>query len=339
MTRRGRPLRFLALVCTGWVGLRIAILWHATGSLPQAIEAVVPVAALAAPTAHPAPDPATGQAPASVSAGRKNAATPPPPTRLRPSAPDPFDPARAQLAMAVMVRYGDPEYVAGAPQTAPSPSVVPATAPPSLGWSGALWVLRRGNGVRAAAPGAAQLGGGQAGIRVAYRAGPRGALALAGRLTAPLEGQGREATMSVEWQPTRLPVRIVAERRVALDGGADGTGAGIIAGTQADIPAGFRLEAYGQAGGVLRDRLEPYADGAVRVLRPVRRRGKTQLSLGAGAWGGAQRGIARVDIGPAAVIDFPAGDKHLRLAFEWRERIAGNALPGSGLAVTLGADF
>ena len=39
----GRPLRFLALVAIGWVLLRIAFLWPQTGSLPEAIRAVLPL--------------------------------------------------------------------------------------------------------------------------------------------------------------------------------------------------------------------------------------------------------------------------------------------------------
>ncbi len=338
MNRRGRPLRFLALVCTGWIGLRVALLWHATGSLTQAIEAMVPFALNAESPSGPAMPTALADV-ATAMPGRR-AVPPAAVAREQLPAPyrDPYDARKAQLAMVALIRYGDPEYVGGPPQAAPVRIAEPA-APPSLGWSGALWVLGRRSGSQAAAPGASQLGGGQAGIRIAYGTGPRGALAFAGRLTSPLEGPGREASVAIEWQPTRLPVRLVVERRVSLDGGSGGPGAGLIAGVYSEIPSGFRIEAYGQAGVVLRDRTEPYADGAARVLRPVRERKGASLSIGAGTWGGAQRGVSRLDIGPAAVLDFPAGDQHMRLAIEWRQRVAGNALPGSGLAVTLGADF
>ncbi|WP_109808347.1 hypothetical protein [Sphingosinithalassobacter portus] len=338
MTRRGRPLRFLVLVCTGWIGLRVALLWHATGSLTQAIETMVPFALNAAPPA--APPNGAPAFPVAVAAAFRPTASPP----LRPVAAvarhyrDPYDARKAQLAMVALIRYGDPEYAGGPRQAAPVRIADPGT-PPSLGWSGALWVLGRRSGSHAAAPGAAQLGGGQAGIRIAYGTGPRGALAFAGRLTSPLEGPGREASVAIEWQPTRLPVRLVVERRVSLDGGKGGPGAGLVAGVYSQIPSGFRIEAYGQAGVVMREQAEPYADGAARILRPVRERRGASVALGAGSWGGAQRGVSRLDIGPAAVLDFPAGETHMRLAVEWRQRVAGNALPGSGLAVTLGADF
>ncbi|MBS0285465.1 MAG: hypothetical protein JSS15_13700, partial [Proteobacteria bacterium] len=57
-----------------------------------------------------------------------------------------------------------------------------------------------------------------------------------------------------------------------------------------------------------------------------------------GAWGGAQRGAARLDVGPAAGVAVPAA-MPLRISLEWRQRIAGDARPGSGPALSIGADF
>jgi hypothetical protein len=61
--------------------------------------------------------------------------------------------------------------------------------------------------------------------------------------------------------------------------------------------------------------------------------------VGAALSGGAQPGISRLDIGPEIQVRLPLPQGGARLSVEWRERVAGDALPGSGLAITLGADF
>src|SRR3546814_10233062 len=63
------------------------------------------------------------------------------------------------------------------------------------------------------------LGGSQAGARLAYAIDPAHRLQLVGRVATPLRGRGREAAIGVAWQPTRAPVRVVAEQRFAIDGG------------------------------------------------------------------------------------------------------------------------
>ncbi|VVT20968.1 hypothetical protein SPHINGO361_150133 [Sphingomonas sp. EC-HK361] len=63
------------------------------------------------------------------------------------------------------------------------------------------------------------------------------------------------------------------------------------------------------------------------------------MDSGLGAWGGAQREASRLDIGPSIVALVPVGRQRARLTIDWRQRVAGNARPGSGLALTIGADF
>jgi len=183
------------------------------------------------------------------------------------------------------------------------------------------------------------LGGDQAGLRIAYHPGS-GRIALFARLTAPLAGRGSEAAAGIEWQPTRAPVRVVAEYRAGLDGMPGGPALGVVAGVYAvPLPLDFSLEAYGQAGAVARKQIDPFADGALRVTHRVASAGRAQLDIGAGAWGAVQRGVARLDIGPSAVARVPVGDNALRVAIDWRERVVGDARPGSGPALSLGADF
>ncbi len=198
-----------------------------------------------------------------------------------------------------------------------------------------LWMLARPG---AATGGPVQLGGGQAGVRVRVPVAGQGRLAAVGRAATPLAGQGREMALGIEWRPV-APVALVVERRVALDSDGNGTGIGLIAGFDRTLPGGPAIEAYGQAGVVLRDRAEPYADGAARVLHPVAAIGRGTIRLGIGAWGGAQRGAARFDIGPSAVALLPLGGHDVRLSLDWRQRVAGDAAPGSGPVLTLGSDF
>ncbi|MDF7777793.1 hypothetical protein P1X14_21235, partial [Sphingomonas sp. AOB5] len=64
-----------------------------------------------------------------------------------------------------------------------------------------------------------------------------------------------------------------------------------------------------------------------------------RLSLGGGIWGAAQRDAQRLDIGPSAALAVPVAGQNLRIALDWRQRVAGDARPGSGLALTIGSDF
>jgi hypothetical protein len=339
VTGQGRPIRFLALVVSGWVGFRIALLWSATGSLPEAIRAFSPIAAApntpaVAPQVHHLAlraGPPAAAFPASPASGEA--------PRLSSVAAPTGDPDRVQMALMGLIQYGVPTPVGTTVMPVPlaaQPETLPAF--PSR-WSASAWLVARAGRGLGAAPGSSQLGGGQAGLRVAWLAWPAQRLAAFGRVVTPLRGKGAEASFGLEWQPTRAPVRIVAEQRFGLDGTSGGPGAGVIAGFDGTVATGFRLESYGQAGAIRRRRAEPYADGAVRATRTVAEGGSVHLALGGGVWAAAQRDAARFDIGPSATLALPLGKQSVRLALDWRQRIAGDARPGSGLALTLGSDF
>ena len=78
-----------------------------------------------------------------------------------------------------------------------------------------------------------------------------------------------------------------------------------------------------------------FADGQLRITRAVIGEGRFRASLGAGAWGGAQKFTERLDVGPTLSIDLAP----VRLSVDYRIKIAGNAAPGDGLAVTLSTGF
>jgi hypothetical protein len=63
------------------------------------------------------------------------------------------------------------------------------------------------------------------------------------------------------------------------------------------------------------------------------------VRVGAAAWGAAQPGAARLDLGPRAALSLPHGPATVTAAIEYRVRVAGRARPGSGAAVTLSTGF
>jgi hypothetical protein len=182
---------------------------------------------------------------------------------------------------------------------------------------------------------AGMLGGSQGGARLRYRVKPT--LSLTARLSTPLRRmQGAEAALGVEWQPARgVPLRVLAERRQAI--GREGRNAFVatLHGGVSERPLqlGLRLDAYAQAGAVgLRSR-DLFAEGTARIAAPLGAR----TGLGAAAWGAAQPGARRLDLGPSASLRLPA--VRATLSADWRFRLTGNARPGSGPALTLWTDF
>jgi hypothetical protein len=201
-------------------------------------------------------------------------------------------------------------------------------------WTASAWLHARNGDAPTLAPGGL-LGGGQTGTRLGYRISP--ALQLTGRLAAPLRKlTGAEAALGVEWRPSRsLPVRVLAERRQRLSGqGRDAFALTVHGGVgDAPLPAGFRLEAYGQAGAVGARSRDLFAEASLRANRAL----GAGVGVGLGAWGAAQPGISRLDIGPSLTLRVP----HMRasISADWRFRAAGTAKPGSGPALTLWTEF
>jgi len=80
-------------------------------------------------------------------------------------------------------------------------------------------------------------------------------------------------------------------------------------------------------------------DGPAWVDRSLASVGDFDLRAGAAAWGGAQDDGERLDIGPTASVTFRLGDTRGRVAADYRFRVAGDAEPASGPALTLSAGF
>ncbi len=320
------PIRFLLLVIGAWgVGRAIVL------SLPEETA---------------------------VTARRHLAATTPPPLPLRPALP----PLRKAMAAAppVMVAHlarhapskplmpdtaGGITIVTRHPRPRPQtplplppyrPGALPSLSPAPVQaresrWGGSAWLFLRERAGASLAP-VGSLGGSQAGGRVTYALAGRAALSA--RAYLPLEVQEEaEVAFGVDLVPVAsLPVHVLLERREGIGRkGRSAFSATLYGGIdEAPVVGPVRLNAYAQAGMVgLRSR-DLFVDGSARLH--VRTGG---IRAGAGIWGAAQPGAERLDIGPTLSLPTPIGT----VQADWRFRIAGDARPGSGLAVTLATDF
>lgn len=223
----------------------------------------------------------------------------------------------------------------------------PAAAPRGsrVGWALSSWLYLR-DGATSSAPAMAplpQLGASQAGARIAYGMGQTGRIAAYGRASIALERlQQREVALGVAAAPIAgLPVDIAVEQRFSVGReGRTALAAMLIAGLGGlKMPAQFQLEAYGQAGMVGTRRRDMFVSGAAVIDRHVGDDRRSPLRLGMVMAAAAQPGASRVDVGPRATLRLPTVGEGARIALDWRQRIAGDAAPDSGLALTLAADF
>jgi len=349
------PIRFLVAVVGCWAGARALILWSERTDGPSPIATATQIAAAApvsatAPTAPQRPLLAERNAlPASAVAGFTPFTRPGPGYAVTRAEGAPLGVPDAAAASLVAQPAARTEIWNMAPAAPPGPypplASATSTAPPAAlartgRLSGSAWLfLREEIGGGGLAPGGT-LGGSQAGGRLAYRINgdAHRPISLLARLYAPLERpQGAEAALGLDWRPLpNIPVHILAERRQRLgrEGRSD-FGITVYGGGERRLLRGrLRLEAYGQAGVVGVQERDLFTDGAVRASTPI-----GAAEIGAGAWGGAQPGAARLDIGPQASIRIPFARIPIRATAEWRFRIAGDARPESGPALTVSTDF
>jgi hypothetical protein len=347
VSANGRPIRFLAIVLGGWTAVRVAMLWPSIEMPSDVVDAVLPrAAARASPgKAVVALEPTASAMIVSRRTAQRVTVTVPSMAMRTPSVPVLH---HARIRRRAALPRPDPRYPNNAEPVPFAHAAAPAAslplAPPAsraARWSGSGWLVVRAGGSTGAAFAGSQLGGSQAGLRSAYTIDAAHRLAIAGRVSAPFSGDGREAAIGLEWQPTPFPVRIIAEERVFLDSGRGGPTLGLIGGIgPVAVAPGMTAQAYGQAGAIARDGIETFADGAVRVAHELVDIGPARVDIGVGAWGAAQRGAARLDTGPSLSTDVPIGGRaHARLSLDWRARVAGDARLGSGLVLTLGTDF
>lgn len=325
---KGRPIRFLAAALAVWTGARTVALWP----VDEVPVLSVPMLGAAMAAEPPKTRPLRHREALDQHGFVMMAAPQPLPTRAL-GQPTSLIVASARQAVQVAPPITRPPAADLPPPVAPPPL---ARARSRLG--GSVWVVARG-GASAALLGG-QLGASQAGARLTYALGAARRVAIAARVATPLGGSGREAAIGFDWQPTSAPVHLIAEQRFALDGGRGGPTVGVIGGVgPTEVARGITVEGYAQAGAIARDRIDGFIDGSLRVTTRLHEQAGSRIDLGLGAWGGAQRGAARLDVGPTLGVVLPVGPRRLRLAADWRQRVAGDARPGSGPAISIGSDF
>jgi len=365
-----RPsLRFLVLAVFGWAGLRAATLGALPGVelfridpseakppplIPTQFPPIEPIAT-ADPASPPAAEPAAmlyGQPSASAAGARviavpiylsgqpRGATSTPLVDSLREPRPQ-FYPAVPVLDEWPLSRLASMAYAARQ-----STVVTPAQSlPAALEQRGidrlqlTAWAMLRAQsaGIAGTQPLAdgGSLGASQAGARLTYNFTRQIAATL--RTTSDVGRRGGEVAAGLRIQPVSgIPLWIDAERRQrvgSFGGGRNAFALFFEAGVyDRPMPLHFLLDSYLQGGVVGARSRDKFVDGALTLTRPVYK----QFSAGFGIWGGAQPGVYRVDVGPRVTMKVR---KNLRVHFDWRQRLAGNARPGSGPAVTLAGDF
>ncbi len=223
-----------------------------------------------------------------------------------------------------------------------------ASPAPLPRWSADGWLLLRQGGAGSSPAGALlpSLGASQVGGVVRYRLQPGSAHrpALYLRASSALrQPRGEEVAAGLALRPmAQVPIAAMAEARLSqtATGARVRPAAALVSELPpVDLPGGLRGETYVQAGYVGGAGATAFVDGQARIEAPLASVGQFHLRAGAGAWGGAQQGASRLDVGPTATLTVPLGEGGGRLSADWRFRVAGNAAPSSGPALTLSAGF
>lgn len=224
----------------------------------------------------------------------------------------------------------------------------PAPAPPTPSSAFDFYVYRfhRGGSQAGVLDGGGQYGGSQSGFVATYALADGGALAVLVRGAIAHERLSeRELAAGLRLRPFQgLPVSITAERRfrndrrdafaVYLAGGKSGVA----------LPLRFKAEGFAQAGVISDKRSGAFFDFAARADRKLLEVGKLPIMAGTGIWGGGQMNgggadVFRIDAGPTIAAEIPLDEMRLRVSADWRFRIAGDAHPASGPALTLSTSF
>lgn len=360
-----RPsLRFLALAIVGWAGIRAATLGALPGVsiFPAAPSETKPAPAPVAQTQFPPieplqpavqPQPLQPQMfPAGwpMMYGRPLAVPvyysyPPPqrPVMVTSIAPEPrpaFFPPVPQLDEWPLSRMASNAIPARSSVVTPMQTTSPAIVQARLDRIQlVMWAMLRGQQGQILGPtslaSGGQLGGSQAGGRLFYNFTPDIAAVL--RSSSDVGRRGGEVAAGIRVRPIRsIPVWFTAERRQRLlkYGGGRNAFAFFAEGGVYDrpMPWGFTLDGYAQGGVVGLKSRDLFADGGVTFTHPLYR----QFLAGFGVWGGVQPGLYRVDVGPRLTMRVR---NNIKVHLDWRQRVAGNAEPGSGPAVTLSGNF
>jgi hypothetical protein len=251
-----------------------------------------------------------------------------------------------------------------AQQVAPPPFTaqpLPTTRPAADRWSlDVFGFYRQGSSALAISQARSPIyGASQLGANLQWRAAPSSShdpRLYARAYHALVSGGESELAAGVSALPVGwVPVRVYGELRLTRN--PPDSAAGLSARTDwrpaayaateippQKLPLGLSLETYAAGGYVGGDADTYFLDGQSAVtgqLAIFRNPGSSAatLSLGGGVWGGAQRDASRVDVGPTLRLDMNLGEVPARISVDYREQVAGDAEPDSGVAATVSTRF
>lgn len=368
---RGRPVLFAGVILVAWVSVRI-VTWETPW--PRLLASEVTELAQVAPVSPPKPSsslassPVAGEGPAFLpplmaaperSPPRPIDATELSPLRRAPLPEDHFEPGMQAaghnlLWLSAMGGLPVPREVSAAMRlpvlNVPAEAQYVATGSPAKTgrWNADAWLLLRAGGSPALSPTSrpSNYGASQMGAVLTYRLAPgkrTDPSAYARASKALVQSGETEVALGLQARPLAgLPVRAHAEMRATQTGGATVLRpAAFLSGGVDDVPLplGFQASGYAQAGYVGGDFATGFADGSVRVVRPLAKSARAEFDAGLAAWGGAQRDAARLDVGPTIGVKLDLGTSSARLSADYRLRVAGDAQPASGAALTIIGGF
>lgn len=338
---RGRAFGFVVILCATWVTARIVFVRIADGDRQVVPHYNVPADTMVQPITHIGQDARFNHAPAKTQSVANK--TPMESMVLQPNS----------RMYAIRSNAGggitDDNIVNPISPEAITFSVVePREKRGSTGlikiYAYSFW--RQGNAAQGML-GSGQYGGSQSGLlmtipMVKFPKNVHAArVALIGRASvAHDKPREREWAAGLLWRPSSaFPAQLSLERRFRPDR-PDAVAAFISGGhVNTSLPLGFKLDGYGQAGFVTGKAGSGFADAQLHVLKNMASYEHAKLATGGGIWAGGQSGIMRIDIGPALRVGLQTGSTQFQLDASWRFRIAGNARPGGGPAVTLSTNF
>jgi hypothetical protein len=375
-TYRGQPLLVLLALLGGWFAVR-ALLWQVPFG-PSLENAAASAARLVLPEARTgsraAPHEQVPEAPSTPAIAPEEPLVRPP---LMPPVAEPLPPPGWALAAQPDTRFAPvaprlagghtmllaaafarlevpPELAVLLSRGRATPGAIPAfpqltgdtVRAPQQRWSGDAWLLLRQDTTRPVTSGRGSYGQSQAGAVLRYRLAPDSGHRPAAyvRASAAL-GSVREAevALGLTARPVpAIPLALAAEVRgthAAEDTEARPAAFAYTEFPPLKLPLGARGDAYLQGGYVGGRFATPFVDGQVRIDREVARLGPAELRAGAGLWGGAQKGAKRLDVGPGATVALELGGTPVRMSADWRFRVAGEAHPHSGPALTVSTGF
>lgn len=192
------------------------------------------------------------------------------------------------------------------------------------------------------------LGAGASAATIAYTLNPmsRRQIELQARVTVPFlglakpDGSAAQGAAGVAFRPfSKIPLTLIAERLFKFGANARNDFQARVTGGAVARAHGLDLSAFGEAGVVGRHP-DWFAGGRLLAEKRFALPGGFSVAPGIGTWAAIQqtdRRTSRVDVGPSIHLMPPKGP--IGVSVDYRVKLAGNARPGSGVAVTVAGRF